>query len=84
MSVVEPWTQFWYVWVVVEFLRAYLEIARGAGLAPQDWEHFTALLDLCVLDKALYEVAYELNNRPGWVDIPLRGISNIIQTETGA
>ena len=32
------------------------------------------LLRLFLLEKALYEVLYELNNRPGWLDIPLRGL----------
>jgi len=82
--VLEPWAQYWYIWVVVEFLRAYLAVASEAGLVPKDWDHFTALLDLCVLDKALYELAYELNNRPAWVETPLRGISSILQTESKA
>jgi maltose alpha-D-glucosyltransferase/alpha-amylase len=36
------------------------------------------LLDLFVLDKALYELNYELNNRPDWVGIPLRGITELL------
>ena len=84
IPVLEPWAQFGYVWVVVGFLKAYLKVASEAELVPTDWNHFTALLDLCVLDKALYELAYELNNRPGWVGIPLRGISSIMHAETVA
>ena len=36
------------------------------------------LLDAFVLDKAFYELAYELNNRPDWVRIPLIGIRKLI------
>ena len=37
-----------------------------------------ALLQVFVLDKALYELNYELNNRPEWVQIPLRGIYDLL------
>ena len=36
------------------------------------------LLDTFLLEKALYEVRYELNNRPDWVPIPLRGILSLM------
>jgi predicted trehalose synthase len=36
------------------------------------------LLDLFLLDKALYELNYELNNRPEWARIPLRGLSELL------
>jgi predicted trehalose synthase len=38
-----------------------------------------ALLDALLLEKAAYEVVYELNNRPDWVFIPLRGIRRILE-----
>ena len=41
-------------------------------------QDFTDKLDL--LDKAVYEIGYELNNRPSWVLIPIRGIKHILQT----
>jgi maltose alpha-D-glucosyltransferase/alpha-amylase len=39
----------------------------------------TVLLDFFVLDKALYEVDYEMHNRPDWLQIPLRGIASVIE-----
>ena len=36
------------------------------------------LLDLFLIDKALYELNYELNNRPDWVRIPLRGLAELL------
>ncbi len=75
----EPWAHFWYHWVAVDFLKAYLDEAADAGFLPENREQLAALLDLCVIDKALYELAYELNNRPDWVRIPLRGISSLFE-----
>jgi predicted trehalose synthase len=37
-----------------------------------------------ILEKAIYEVSYELANRPGWVDIPLRGVLGILARMEGA
>ncbi|HEV2416180.1 MAG TPA: putative maltokinase [Terriglobia bacterium] len=66
--------RFWRRWVSAQFLRTYLRIAETAGLVPQDREHLKLLLDLFLLDKTVYEIIYELRNRPGWVSIPLDGI----------
>lgn len=65
---------FWRRWVSAQFLRTYLKTAETAGLVPQDHEHLKLLLDLFLLDKTVYEIIYELRNRPGWVSIPLDGI----------
>jgi maltose alpha-D-glucosyltransferase/alpha-amylase len=48
--------------------------AAGTLLVPPAAESFEQLLEIYVLDKALYELMYELNNRPAWVRIPLAGI----------
>lgn len=54
-----------------EAAAAYL-----AGYAADDLDR--ALLDAYILDKALYEVAYEINNRPDWVHIPLRAVERVL------
>ncbi|UCF19889.1 MAG: maltose alpha-D-glucosyltransferase [Gemmatimonadota bacterium] len=77
-ATLEPWSQYWYRWVAVDFLRAYLQLAGESGLLPKGESELAALLDLCVLDKALYELDYELNHRPDWIGIPLRGILDIM------
>jgi len=71
-----PWAEFWETWVSAAFLRAYLAATRDAAFlpAPRDLD---MLLRTFVLDKALYELAYELNNRPAWVHIPLAGIMQL-------
>ncbi len=73
----EPWAQLWERSVSAEFLRAYRETAGGAEFLPPSRDHFRKLLDVYLLDKALYEILYELNSRPGWVRIPLLGMMSL-------
>jgi maltose alpha-D-glucosyltransferase/alpha-amylase len=68
---------FWTRWVSAEFLRAYLREAAGAGFLPKTREELGLLLDVYRIDKALYELRYELENRPDWVRIPLQGILDL-------
>jgi len=82
IPVLEPWAQVWYLWVAVNFLRTYLDLVADADLVPEGEDELAALLDLCVIDKALYELEYELNHRPDWVRIPLRGIASLIENST--
>jgi len=70
----EPWAQLWERFVAAEFLRAYRETTRGADFLPANTSDFRKLLDVFLLDKALYEILYEMNSRPGWVRIPMLGI----------
>ncbi|MFP3854909.1 MAG: alpha-amylase, partial [Anaerolineales bacterium] len=79
LKVLEPWTQYWYLWTSASFLKAYRETAAEAAFLPKNEEQFAALLDVFLFDKALYELAYELNNRPGWVGIPLRGLIRLLE-----
>jgi maltose alpha-D-glucosyltransferase/alpha-amylase len=73
----EPWARLWERSIAAEFLRAYREKALGAKFLPSDDNDFRKLLDAHLLDKALYELLYELNNRPAWVRIPLLGILSL-------
>jgi maltose alpha-D-glucosyltransferase/alpha-amylase len=73
----EPWTRAWQAWVGASFLRGYLAAAGAAAFVPDDPVQRAALLDLFLIDKALYELQYELNNRPDWVRIPLRGLAEL-------
>ena len=50
----------------------------SADFIPRDREELKILLDAFLLDKAIYELAYELNNRPDWVAIPLQGVSQVL------
>jgi maltose alpha-D-glucosyltransferase / alpha-amylase len=73
----EPWIRLWEQAVTAEFLRCYREAVAGAAIVPERRQAFQSLLQVYVLDKALYELVYELNNRPTWVKIPLRGILSL-------
>ena len=68
-----PWAEFWQTWIGASFLRSYLIATRGAAFLPSP-DDLDVMLRAYVLDKALYELAYELNNRPTWVHIPLTGV----------
>jgi maltose alpha-D-glucosyltransferase/alpha-amylase len=74
MAALEQWAGFWTWHVSEAFLRAYLEATAGAAFLPASEQELRILLDVYVMDKALYEISYELNNRPDWVRIPLAGI----------
>lgn len=74
----EPAAQFWYQWVAVSFLQGYLSTAQGAPFVPSNRRDLEILLDALLLEKAVYEVGYELNNRPDWLRIPLAGILAIL------
>jgi maltose alpha-D-glucosyltransferase/alpha-amylase len=73
----EPWAQLWERFVAAEFLGAYRDTARGAAFLPDNSADFRKLLDVFLLDKALYEILYELNSRPGWVRIPMLGVMSL-------
>ena len=73
----EPWARLWEQSVWSAFLRSYCEFARGVAVVPSEPELFEQMLEAYVIDKALYELTYELNNRPTWVVIPLTGILSL-------
>ena len=73
----EPWAQLWERSVAAEFLRAYRHRTQGAEFLPANRADFRKLLDVFLLDKALYEILYELNSRPAWVRVPMLGILSL-------
>jgi maltose alpha-D-glucosyltransferase/alpha-amylase len=80
VATLEPWARFWNAWVAAEFLRSYLARAQGAGFLPREREELRILLHAHLLEKALYEVSYELQSRPAWVGVPLAGILEILES----
>jgi maltose alpha-D-glucosyltransferase / alpha-amylase len=77
---VRPWAERWYACVAERFQKAYFENVVGAAFIPPDHDELFSLLRLHLLEKAVYELGYELNNRPAWVAIPLEGISQLLNS----
>jgi maltose alpha-D-glucosyltransferase/alpha-amylase len=77
-ALLEQWASFWYGWTASSFLRGYFKTADNATFLPSNFEELRLLLDVYLMDKALYELGYELNNRPDWVRIPLAGILRLL------
>ncbi len=78
LDALEPWARLWQLWSSWAYLKEYLKAAEDANFVPHDKEELRVLLDAFLLDKAIYELGYELNNRPDWLAIPLEGVSQIL------
>jgi maltose alpha-D-glucosyltransferase/alpha-amylase len=64
------------------FLNAYREVAGGQAWWPADDTAASMLITVFKLDKAIYELAYELDNRPDWIDVPLSAIEEAVARGT--
>src|SRR6195256_5791244 len=76
----ERWADLWYRQMSSVFLQSYLKTTADAVFVPQNSDDLEVLLEAYLLDKAVYEIGYELNNRPDWVVIPVRGIKHILKS----
>jgi maltose alpha-D-glucosyltransferase/alpha-amylase len=74
----EPWADTWEHWAADAFLNGYTAALGDAALLPRDTAARRTLLAAFTLDKALYELGYELDHRPDWVRIPLLGIRKLV------
>ncbi len=74
----KPWLRLWRQAVSSAYLRAYLEAMASSDVLPRSDEDLFTMLRAYLLNKAVYEVGYELNNRPAWLKIPLEGILEIV------
>ena len=74
----KPWAHYWSLWVSVTYLKGFLEATAEAVFMPKSSEEIALLLNIYLLEKAVYELRYELNNRPAWIDVPLAGILEIL------
>ncbi|TMD73265.1 MAG: maltose alpha-D-glucosyltransferase [Chloroflexi bacterium] len=74
----QAWARFWVDSVSAVFLKSYLATAGNASWVPQNQDDLELQLTTMLLEKALYELRYELNLRPDWVRIPLRGILDLV------
>jgi maltose alpha-D-glucosyltransferase/alpha-amylase len=74
----EPFVNFWRTWSSWAFLKGYLGAAGQASFIGTGDEELKILLDAFMMDKAIYELGYELDNRPDWLLIPLLSIGQML------
>jgi maltose alpha-D-glucosyltransferase/alpha-amylase len=77
----EPWVGAWQTWVSNAYLAAYLEAMSEGRLLPPSDDETARLLSAHLLDKAVYEIGYELDHRPEWVGTPVRGVLELLGHE---
>jgi maltose alpha-D-glucosyltransferase/alpha-amylase len=78
VEILKPWAAVWFNTLSGVFLGRYLEETEGEGLLPADAEDLSVLMEAYLLEKAMYELMYELNNRPDWAVVPLRGLCDLL------
>ena len=78
-----PWAKFWYTWTSAVFLKSYVQAAEGSSFLPSKRAELNDMLTAYLMEKSLYELEYELNSRPEWVEIPLHGILSLMEGPTG-
>ncbi len=78
------WADAWTTWIGSTYLKAYLETLGETPLLPKSDELRDLLLEFYEIEKVVYEVEYELNNRPDWLRIPLAGLARILERKKGA
>jgi maltose alpha-D-glucosyltransferase / alpha-amylase len=83
-EVVRSLAETWRAATEAAFLGAYRETIAGCPSYPEDEAQAARLLDLFLLEKALYEICYEAANRPHWLRIPLEGVTGLLELEATA
>jgi len=62
-------------------LKGFFQATEHADFMPKSRDEISLLLDLFLLEKVVYELSYELNNRPDWVNVPIAGILEMFQPQ---
>ncbi|HEY3494573.1 MAG TPA: maltose alpha-D-glucosyltransferase [Polyangiaceae bacterium] len=80
----EPIARFHYAWSAAAFLSSYLKALEDSLLLPSSTAEIERMLDVHLIEKALSEIGYELDTRPGWVALPLGGLCDLLEAEPHA
>jgi maltose alpha-D-glucosyltransferase/alpha-amylase len=78
MEKLKPFAPLWTHYMTSFFMHAYLQAVQGASFIPKDKQDLGMLLEVYLLERAIYSLNYELTNRPEWVPVPVRVIKSII------
>jgi maltose alpha-D-glucosyltransferase/alpha-amylase len=73
-----PWADWWGHETGRHFLAGYLAVDEGESLLPTDPETRRVLFECCLINKAAYELRYEIDHRPDWIGTPLRALERLI------
>jgi len=84
IPVMKTWADDWYQWIGVAFLQHYQAGAAEGGFLPAGGREFELLLDTMLMEKAVYEIGYELDSRPEWIRIPIEGLEQLLTTAAPA
>ena len=79
LPLLQVWGSAWADWVSSSFLGGYLDRVAGTRIVPPNDTDLELLLRFFLFEKVIYEIGYELNNRPDWVEIPMRGLLAILE-----
>ena len=72
------WAAAFGDWAAQRYTLAYVEHMAGTGLLPDDPDNLALLLDVAVLQKAAYEVRYEIGHRVDRVGVPLGALARLV------
>lgn len=81
LAAFEPWAHFWTCAVSATFLQSYLQAFNKSDILPNSRADLRVMLLAYLLNKAVYELGYELNNRPAWLRIPLQSILRLMSMD---
>jgi maltose alpha-D-glucosyltransferase/alpha-amylase len=76
-----PWVELFRESVASAYLSSYLATAENSSFVPKSDGDTELLLGFYEIEKVIYEINYELNNRPEWLDIPLTGLLRVLARE---
>ncbi len=79
LAVLEPWADAWSAWIGSAFLDAYLETTGKAPFIPSSEADLRTLMSFTLFEKCIYELSYELDNRPEWVPVPIKGLRTLLR-----
>ncbi len=76
-----PWAKRWYHYVSAQFLKGYIEEISNHAISFHKKNEIGMLIEIFLLEKALYEVCYEIEMRPDWIPIPINGIIELLESK---